>query len=239
MSFSFNATAGASQSTAKPNLKGGDIYSINFVGCESRDIQGVKDTSMVYKVLDLKFENEDGRYVHTVFEPKEADFKRKENEITNKNGQIEKIPQPSNVEAMMLLFKHLIDSVNPKVGQKIDSGEMNLTASSWDQLRELICKILAEPAKNKVATNIKLVTNTRGEASFPFFAGLTKEGKAYVKNNFIGNKLAFTPYELQKIKAAATANPTPTNDFASISIEETNEPAEDIEFNFEVGDLKI
>ena len=58
--------------------------------------------------------------------------------------------------------------------------------------------------------------NKKGEAVFPgFFAGLTKENKPYVRNNFVGEKIAFSPYELTKIKQQQTATPTQTDSFSS------------------------
>ena len=90
MNFNFNATAGSSQSTSKPRLKGNDIYTVKFDECEVKDITGVKDPTLTYKTLVIKFSNEDGVFEHTVFEPRSTDFERGETEFTNKNGKIEK-----------------------------------------------------------------------------------------------------------------------------------------------------
>jgi len=211
-SYSFNTTAGASQSTSKPRLAGNNIYDVKFDGCEIQDIQGVKDTTAVYKVLKLKFSNEDGTFEHTIFEPRAEDFIRRESEFKNKEGKIEKIPQPSNVESMMLLFKHAIDSIAPAIAKQIDTKEKNLGATNWDDLRKLVVKIL-DSGKGTVV-RIKLLKNNKGEAIFPgFFTGLNREGSAYVRNNFIGSKVAFSTYELQKINSEATAKPTKVESF--------------------------
>lgn len=229
--FSFSTTAGTSQSTTKPRLAGNDIYQVKFEGCELKDVAGVKDTSMTYKQLILKFSNEDGVFEHTVWEPKAEDFIRKDSEFTNKNNQIEKIPQPSGVETMMLLFKHAIDTLNPTVAKQIDSNERNLGAANWDALREMVAKIL--DAGKGVTTSIKLLTNKSGEAIFPgFFTGLTKEGKAYVRNNFIGSKISFSAYEVQRIKNAATAKPTKVDTFVA-----PGASTENFDMNFDVTDL--
>ena len=236
MSFSFNTTAGASQSSIKPRLEGNNIHEVKFVGCEIQDIQGVKDPSQVYKVIKLKFENEEGSFEHTVFEPRQEDFVRKENEITTKEGKKEKIPQTSGVENMMLLFKHVIDAVNPTIAQQIDNGTKNLGAANWDDLRNLVAKIL--DAGKGVTTTIKLLNNNKGEAIFPgFFAGLRKpdpitgESKPYIRNNFIGNKLGFSPYETSRMTTMATAKPT------NMSFEP--EPSTDLSDinDFEIADL--
>ena len=67
MNFSFDATAKTSQSTTKPRLAGNAIYDVQFDGCETQDIQGVKDVSQVYKVLKLKFSNEKGLLIPHFF----------------------------------------------------------------------------------------------------------------------------------------------------------------------------
>lgn len=239
MNFNFSATAGASQSTAKPRLKGNDIYDVKFDGCEIKDVQGVKDPTAVYKTLVLKFSNENGTFEHTVFEPRQDDFKRGETEFTNKNGNVEKIPQPSNVESMMLLFKHMIDAINPKIGKEIDAGTRNLGAKNWDELRALVAKIL--DAGKGTETKIKLMFNPKKEeAVFPgFFAGLTREGKPYVRNNFVGQKLTFSAYETTRIKNQESAKPTQTDSFSPSSpsgIEDTA-PSGNVDLDFDLDGI--
>ena len=238
MNFSFGNTAGTSQSTAKPKLPGNAIHSVIFEGCEPQDIQGVKDPSIIYKVLKLRFVNDDGVYEHTIFEPKDDDHQRRESEFKNKNGNIEKIPQPSNVESMMLFFKHAIDTINPAVALKIDNKEANLGAKNWDDLRTLVCKILN--VGKGTSFNIKLLKNKNGEAIFPgFFAGLTKDGVAYVKNNFIGNKISFSSYEADRIKNERMAKPQQIDAFGNtgstpINLAPIPPDTSDLDMNFEL-----
>jgi len=236
--FSFSTTAGASQSTTKPKLEGNMIHTVKFDGCEIKDVVGVKDPTATYEQLILKFSNEDGAFDHTVWPPRPEDFTRRESEITNKNGKKEKIPQPSNVESMMLFFKHAIDTLNPTIAKQIDSKEKKITAPDWNKLRELIVSIL-EKGKG-VETKIKLMKNSKtGEAVFPgFFAGLTREGVAYVRNNFIGDKIAFSTYELEKINKEASAAPAKVQSFISDDLTATEIPSDaGMDLNFEVGDL--
>lgn len=227
--FSFDATANASQSTIKPKLEGNAIHAVKFDGCEIKDVTGVKDPTALYKQLILKFSNEDGVFEHTVWSPRPEDFNRRETEITNKSGAKEKIPQPSNVESMMLLFKHAIDVINPVIAKQIDAKEKVITAPNWEELRKLVAAIL-DKGKG-VTTKIKLLKNSKtGEATFPgFFAGLTKENVPYVKNNFIGDKVAFTTYELDRINKEATAAPKRVNNFTPA--EESDESGLDLDFS--------
>lgn len=235
MDFSFDATAGASQSTIRPKLAGNSIYSVRFDGAEKKDIQGVKDPTITYEVLILKFSNEDGIYEHTIFGPKPEDGKRGETEFTNKNGNKEKIPQPSNNENLMLLLKHVIDAVNPTVAKVIDSGEKKLGAKDWVSLRELVLKICTQGVGAQ--TKIKLLKKkSNGEATFPgFFAAINRDGKAYIRNNFIGDKVAFSAYEITRITNEANATPSNSTD---LGLNLGNDlPANNLDLNFSIDDL--
>ena len=206
--FSFDATAGTSQSSAKSRLVGNAIHEVQLDGAEIQDIVGVKDPSQTYKVLKLKFSNEDGYYEHTVFEPKQSDLKRTETEFTNKNGNKEKIPQASNVESMMLMFKHIIDSFVPEVAVAIDKKEKTLGAKNWEELRKLIVSIFNKGVGR--TSKIKLIKDKNGEGRFPgFFSGVNREGQAYIRNNFVGSKVAFSSYEMERMTKEAAAKPTP------------------------------
>lgn len=233
MDFSFSTTAGASQSTTKIKLEGNNIYEVKFAGCELKDIQGVKDPEKVFKQIILKFENEDGVFEHTVWEPRPEDFDRRVTERPNqKTGKVDKITQPSNVESMMLLFKHLIDAVAPVTGKKIDEKQASLGAPNWDALRKLVEEIFTKSNSKGVNTKIKLLKNKEGEAIFPgYFAGLTKEGLPYVKNNFIGSKIAFSSYELQKMTQATTTNTTRVADMSFSSSGPESDDSLDIKFD--------
>lgn len=236
--FSFETTAGSSQSTAKNKLVGNKIHTVKYAGTEIKDIVGVKDPSMTYKTLILKWENEDGIFEHTIFEPKDADKVRGEREFTNKNGIIEKIPQASNMESMMLLLKHAIDSINPEIAKKIDNKEQKIGARNWEELRKVIATILDKGKGSE--TNIKLVINKKGEGVFPgFFTGINREGIAYIKNNFIGNKVAFSSYEMGKMKDAAQT-PSKIDSFQSKGSEDLGTfdmPEQNLDLEFDMVNL--
>jgi hypothetical protein len=208
MNFSFDITAKASQNLTQQRLPGNTVHKVTFVKCEAVDIPGVKHPGEVYKVLRFRFENENGYFEHTVFEPKEGDDQRKSITVHDKNGNINEIEQPSNIENIMLLFKHIIDAINPEVAAKIDAGTASLKASNWDELRNIMCKILNPKAGTE--TNIKLLKNNNGDAVFPsYFTRVVKtekypNGLAVIRNNFIGDKIAFTTYEMDRIQKQIT-----------------------------------
>ena len=218
MNYSFDETAGIHARTA---FEGNAIYDVTFDGCEIRDIQGVQDKTKTFHVLDIKFSNKDGVFTHTEFEPKPEDME----DTTNAFGN----PQPSRVKAMMLLFKHLIDAVNPELGKAIDKKEKSLNTTSWDALRKLMVQA-TDPGKG-TAVQIKLIKNNKGVAVFPgFFANYSKAGNLYMSTNFIGKKLFFTAKELDKISKATTSQPTETLSLDSVSV--SSETPSD--FNFDI-----
>ena len=201
MDFNFSSTSGTSQSNSLPQLKGNAIYKVTFKGVEKRDIVGVKDPSQTYKVLDVKFAGVDGYFTHTIFEPRQEDTVRRPG--FNESAQ----PKPSAVEDMMLLFKHLIDATNPELAKEIDAGTKNIGAKGWDNLRDVVIK--ATEKGIGIETNIKLITNNKGEARFPYFSIVSKDSdKAIIAGNFIGERLYFTAYEQSRIDNATTAKPT-------------------------------
>lgn len=232
--FSFNDTAGTSQSTTKPRLEGNRIHTVKIESVDIDDIQGVKDPTQVYRVIKVNFGNEDGSYQHTVFEPKAEDFVRGENEYTDKTGKKNKIPQPSNVESMMLFFKHTMDSFTPKIAAEIDSGKRQIAAPDWDTLRKLVKKIL--DSGKGVETKVKLIKNKKGEGVFPgFFAGLSREGVAYVRNNFIGEKVAFSAYEMKRIQDEANSQPNSMDGAPDLDVDNTD--ISDVDLNLDLTDL--
>lgn len=229
--FSFTETANSSQSTGGNALEGNKIHDVIFEEAVVEDVQGKQDPTAVYKVIKLKFKNDEGSYEHAIFEPNRdrGDFDRGVREFV-KDGKTQTMPTASNVESMMLLLKHAIDAIRPEVGEKINKGEVKLEAKNWNDLRNNVATILN---KGKgVSTKIKLLTNNKGYSKFPgFFTGINQEGKAYIRNNFIGNKLGFTPYETSRMTTMATAKPT------NMSLEP--EPSTDLSDinDFEIADL--
>ena len=227
MNFNFNETAGATQSTSLPQLKGNTIHEVIFKGCELREIQGVKDPSQKYNVLDVKFANDKGYYTETIFEPKFGDDKRPESEYNGK-----KYIKPSNIENMMLEFKHIIDAVNPELAKAIDNKERTITANSWDGLRKLMVEV-TKPGIGKT-TKIKLIKAKDGNPRFPYFSIIDKDSnRAVIAGNFIGENLYFSTYEQAQIAKAENAKPTTQTDEFGLSTtsEVSNQDNSDLYFN--------
>ena len=97
MNFNFNEAANISQNTSRRPLEGNQIHAVKFDGVEIKDMEGKQahNAGVIYQLLELKFSNEDGYFTHSIFAPKDEDFKDRETQYG---------PNPSNVKSMMLLF---------------------------------------------------------------------------------------------------------------------------------------
>ena len=205
--FSFSTKdLGSSQSVGK-SLEGNKIHEVKFLGANIHEFPN-KQGGDAYEVIQFKFVGaNEAPFEHSIFAPRPQDFDRGES-VFLKDGKENKVPNPSNVESMMLFFKHTIDAILPEVAEKLDNGDIVLQGKTWNELRKNVVEMLAPGIG--VTTSIKLIKDKNGFARFPgYFTSLnTKTGKAYVKNNFIGKDLGFTPAEVTRMKKETTAKPT-------------------------------
>ena len=228
--FSFGDSLGSSQSTGGKGLEGNKIHDVKFEGAVKERLADQ------YEVLKLKFSNDEGTHEHAIFEPREEDFVRKNSEFTDrKTGKPITIPNASNVESMMLLLKHVIDAVDPELGEKIDKKEFGLGGKNWDELRDNMVKIFARSIGKE--TSIKLINDNKGYGQLPrYFTGVNDEGKAYIKTNFVGKKLGFTPQEMNRMKTMAAATPTAMTMDDPIA-DDLPDDLGDLNMNFDVDSL--
>lgn len=197
-SFDFSVTANAGISA---QLSGNAIHKVKFKGCEAKEVE--TKTGAKAKVIDIKFANNQGSFQHRVFAPsREEDFQDRDMGwgVT-----------PSNVKTMLLLFKHLIDAVNPEAGKEITTGKRSLSADSWDALAKLVIELTNPGIDTDV--QIKLVKNKNGYAAFPYFS-IYKDGHLDYRTFFIANAdpniqapLSWSRYELDQIKKQEEAAP--------------------------------
>ena len=209
MNLSFGSDSNFN-STSVAQLDAWKIHKVKFDGAEFSEIQGKKDPSVKYEVLKFKFSNEDGSYTESFFGPKPGDEVRK----TRKNNKGEDIETPSNVEVTMKTIGHILQNLNPELLKKMSATSFK----SFKQFAETIVKYM-DSSKGK-ETNIKLIGDKENKSRSPFCVSVFKNGEeAKVSNNFIGEKLFFTVYELESMNKIQTASPT---NMASINKKETD-----------------
>jgi hypothetical protein len=235
--FNFNLT-GNNYSVNSGNggnyLEKNKIHDVLFKGAEAKKTE-------TYEALVVKFESEDGKS----FEHKEFGFdvnnpKDMEPQANSFGGK-----NPSKFECFQMFVKHLLIGVNPQLVKDMETGKIApfTPAKSKDSVFIQYAKYIAQIINSAIdtKTQIKLVANNKGYASFPSFpVGYTKSGSCFMRSNFIGQGLKFTDKEMVTIAVQQSAKPTtmPNLDSDSLSIEdpETTAPIaeSDIDMDFEL-----
>ena len=179
-----------------------NIYDVTFVGCEVREFKGTKDPNITYQVLDIKFENEDGYFTVTRFFPKQGDDVRRK--LPNKKGGEREVA--SNFEELMNIVKQTAEVLTPEGFKKM--SELSSKFRSFDDVAKALIAITDKVKGTK--TKIKLVGRTRDNRVVAEIPTITSvfDGVATITDNYIGNKLFFTPYEEGKRNEYLKGTPT-------------------------------
>ena len=200
--FNFGISKESAVKSVRRQLEPWNIHDVTFVGCETREFQGKKDTSVIYKVLDIKFENEDGYFTVTRFFPKPGDDARKK--LPSKNGGERELA--SNFEELMNIVKQTAEVLTPEGFKKM--SELSSKFKSFDDVARALIAITDKVKGTK--TKIKLVGRTRDNRVVAEIPTITSvfDGVATITDNYIGNKLFFTPYEEGKRNEYLKGTPT-------------------------------
>jgi hypothetical protein len=210
MSFNFGISKESAVKTVRPQLKPWNIYDVKFMGCEVREFAGKKNPNEVYKVLDIKFENEDGYFTVTKFFPKQGDDVRRE--VDAKNGGKRELA--SNFEELMNVVKQTAEVLNPEGFKKM--SELSSKFKSFDDVANTLVKI-TDRVKG-CDTKIKLVGRNRDNRVVAEIPNITVvfDGVATITDNYIGNKLFFSDYEEKKRAEYLNSTPTTMSEKAKV-----------------------
>ena len=207
MAFNFGISTESAVRNSRRSLAPWGIYDVKFVGCEVREFAGKKDPSQSYKVLDIKFENEDGYFNVTNFFPKEGDDVRRTYE--GKNGGT--VELPSNLETLMAVVAQTAQVLNPSGYEKMQKASGKF--KSFDDVAKALIQI-TDSCKG-TETKLKLIGKNRNGkvvADIPRLLGINKQGEKFVADNYIGSKLFFTDYEETQRVNYTKATPTKMTD---------------------------
>lgn len=202
MAFNFGISGESAVRNSRQQLKPWGIYPVKFKGCEIREFAGKKDPSMTYKVLDIKFEGEDGAFTVTKFFPKEGDEVRRTTE-----GKTGTVTFPSTFETLMATVKQTAQVLNPKGFEKMQAASSKFR--SFDDVANALIAITKSVIDTE--THIKLIGVNRDgkvQPDIPRIVALNKQGEAFIADNYIGDKLFFSDYEEGKRAEYASATPT-------------------------------
>ena len=200
--FNFGISKESAVKSVRPQLKPGNIYDVKFMGCEVREFAGKKDPSVTYKVLDIKFENDEGYFTVTKFFPKAGDDQRRE--VATANGGKRELA--SNFEELMNIVKQTAEILNPEGFKKM--SELSSKFKSFDDVAKTLIAI-TDKVKG-CPTKIKLVGRNRDNRVVAEIPNITSifDGNATITDNYIGDKLFFSNYEEDKRAEYLNSKPT-------------------------------
>ena len=230
--FNFGISKESAVKTVRPQLKPWNIYDVKFMGCEVREFAGKKDPSVTYKVLDIKFENEEGYFTVTKFFPKAGDDVRRE--VDAKNGGKRELA--SNFEELMNIVKQTAEVLTPEGFKKM--SELSPKFKSFDDVAKTLIAV-TDKVKG-CETKIKLVGRNRDNRVVAEIPNITSvfDGVATITDNYIGSKLFFSDYEESKRAEYLKSKPTDMKSSKSdalLDVEETSpvSPMDDEELDLE------
>ena len=230
--FNFGISKESAVKTVRPQLKPWNIYDVKFMGCEVREFAGKKDPSVTYKVLDIKFENEEGYFTVTKFFPKAGDDVRRE--VDAKNGGKRELA--SNFEELMNIVKQTAEVLTPEGFKKM--SELSPKFKSFDDVAKTLIAV-TDKVKG-CETKIKLVGRNRDNRIVAEIPNITSvfDGVATITDNYIGSKLFFSDYEESKRAEYLKSKPTDMKSSKSdalLDVEETSpaNPMDDEELDLE------
>lgn len=216
----FNLT-NATQTTAITRLKPWTIEEVVFKGVELK--KGTNKEGNEWKAIQFKFSGNNGIFEPMFFCPKEGGDERP----SGKTGDREWV-MPSQIEQLAFTLSHVVGTLSPAGYAALQKVSLNLP-EQFDKLVEYVQKAV-KPALNKT-THIKLVADNRGYAAVPNFININNDGECYLSNNWIGDNLAFSAYEIKKMEQSKNAKPTDVeNDDLSTS-NETDDTNDDLDFD--------
>lgn len=203
--FNFGSLASTqATSNAQPRLKPWGIYPVKFAGAHKEVIKGKKDPNATYEILKVRFEGEDGYYEESIFYPKPGDEKRPT--YTSKDGH--EYQGASSFDRTMTFIAQVADVLNPEGFKKMQAASSKF--KSFEDVVTAFIKI-TEGSKGK-ETNLKLAGRIQQDgsvvATLPKFVAISKTGEKFTCDNFLGNKLFFSPYEETRKAEYAKAKPT-------------------------------
>lgn len=193
--FNFTNT----KTSATVRLKPWTINPVIFKGVELKT--GTNKDGEVWKAIQFKFSGDSGIFEPMFFCPKDGGDQRP----SGKTGDREWV-MPSQVEQLSFNIAHVVGTLAPANFEKLKKVSLNLPEDF-----EKLVKYVQDATKSAVntSTNIKLVADSRGYAAVPNVVNIhPTEGYCYLSDNWIGENLAFSAYEIKKMNQAKSAKPT-------------------------------
>lgn len=202
--LNFGTVSKVSTEVSGSFLRPWNIYTdVKFEGI-SDVVTGSKQSGGSWRAWDFTFTCPQGSYKERIFEPNEQGQERRM--VANSNGH--ESPMPSDMERILYFAAQVVDTFAHDKYEKYVAACAKI--STFDQFIALLHKVLDG---SKVTTSLLLAG--RKDKSGTIYAALpnfvrinSKTGEAFMSEKFLGDNLAFSPWELSQKKAYETAKPT-------------------------------
>lgn len=190
--------------TSKRRLTPWEIHKVKLTNVENVEIQGKADPSKTYKLIKVRFENDEGYYEESIFYPTETDSERKK--FQRADGT--EFERPSNWERTKMFLYVSLNALNPEGLKKFQAASAKF--KNFDMMAKAYVTVMKDAIGKEC--EIKLAGRNLQDgtvsAVFPSFINLGHNGEVYVSTNIIGENLYFTPYEERQRTAFKGAKPT-------------------------------
>ena len=206
--FNFSLAESQVSSSSSNYFKPYTINVINSIKAEYTN--GTASNGKEWKALDLIFTGKDGQHKERYFIPATAEEGLTRPSFDTSNGG--KTYSPSPYEILKQLAVHVLGVYSPAQYEKFRTYCAKV--KNMQQYLDGFVKLLNDAPENE--TNLKVVgRNSNGTiyARLPKTCGIQKDKEGNYTNetfpiNFLGNKLAFTNYEVQEKNKLESAKPT-------------------------------
>ena len=138
MSFNFAISSDSAVRNSRRPLTPWEIHDVKFKGAEIREFNGKKDPNAHYKLLSIKYENEDGYFNVDLFFPKDGDDVRPE--FDGANGG--KVQMASSFETTMAIVKQTAQVLNPKGFEQMQKLSVKFKTFS-DNIFSTVLRVLS------------------------------------------------------------------------------------------------
>lgn len=194
-----NFNLSKSNGTAVQRLQPWTINDVKFNGVEYKS--GESSEGRKWQAIQFKFKGDNGTFEHMVFCPGDKGDERVTGTTNGREWEL-----PSQLETLTHTLAHVLSVLNPKGLEKLSGIELDLP-KDFEKLYQYVKKVL-DP-KIGEETKLKLIANNKGYAAIPNFININRDTKeAYVSNNWLGENVAFTSYELTKKEQSEKTKPT-------------------------------
>jgi hypothetical protein len=203
MNFNLSKTNGTAVTRLRP-------WTISKVSLENVELKtGTSSEGRDWKAMQFNFKGPDGIFEYKVFCPGEKGDERVVGTTDGREWQM-----PSAMEQLQFTIAHICTALAPEEYKKLQGIELDLP-KDFEKLVNAVKKVLAKAIGTE--TNIKLIGNSKGYADVPKFININRTSKdAFISNNWLGENLAFTPYEVQQMNKAKSSTPTPVSEDDSV-----------------------